>query len=977
MLKKKQLKLLLLCTLALCLFAPGALVKAALPSLINYQGRLSDSLNAPLTGQYDFRFRLYDDAAKTTLLWGPEEYLNESVSNGYFSVPLGSVESFSAAGLDFTDQYWLTIQIKENSSGTWDDETDPPVAFSANAYSLNAEKVESASGFVAVGGTIQGGAALVGAELALSVNTGAGFSGKLLSLLNNGAEHFSVGSDGELHWMDGGYVDAYFNLENIVAPYSGNPNFAGLYLDSATNRSTLFGEFVYLPGSVGVGTMLPSSILDIKGAVSFGGMVTSPVSNMGDARIYYDGGLNQLLLSKNAGPYEAILTEGDQLWQQNSLVLSPNDPLAEKIEINKSVNNLIGMKITNVNDVNNYAGSVLELKGSGADYTNNLYFGKYGDGFWVPSWAGNGVLATDQDLILGSMGSSDVTNPNVDPRIIFQVGGGYTTPITTAVLSSDNFNFLPYGTAAGNTSSIRFSELAANGSNYVALKAADNIAADIVWTLPSTDGAAGNVLTTNGSGLLSWGATASPTVSNGLYNDAGTLKLGGDLVENTYLNHQGYSLIVREFAGEPETQFNGDNFKIVNSGLNREVRFGIGGLDFSGLSFDGNNQHDIFYRDDYLYVTSNSLAFSGLQYATDYSANFVDRSLVDKAYVDSHINEVTMQGAADNSIAADGYVYYNTGAVEHEDDGGAGKIEVHTGGYEFELRNGDYGSRLNFRTESAPGLDDGWMKIDDNRPTTRGLEYNADYSAGYTARSLVDKEYVDNGLETVTLQLATDNSVAADGYASANFGASYLEDLGSSAIFGANPGGKTITFGDGDGNGLFIYSYRDASNPAQIKLVDNRGAGEAHGLEYNADYSTDYTARSLVDKAYVDALIPAGGVVTQIDLTVATTDGAFSSGGYVGYQAANDMCEAEFSGSHFCRTDEIIEYIAYNSTAAFAGTAWIAEGPPGYTSNSNDCNGWTVNAATSLGAFWEFVPAGGGMGWLTNCGVAKPVACCQ
>jgi hypothetical protein len=48
-----------------------------------------------------------------------------------------------------------------------------------------------------------------------------------------------------------------------------------------------------------------------------------------------------------------------------------------------------------------------------------------------------------------------------------------------------------------------------NGSNYVALKAANNIAANVTWTLPPADGTANQVLKTNGAGVLSWANNAS------------------------------------------------------------------------------------------------------------------------------------------------------------------------------------------------------------------------------------------------------------------------------------------------------------------------------------------------------------------------------------------------------------------------------------------------------------------------------------
>ena len=119
------------------------------------------------------------------------------------------------------------------------------------------------------------------------------------------------------------------------------------------------------------------------------------------------------------------------------------------------------------------------------------------------------------------------------------------------------------------------------------------------------------------------------------------------------------------------------------------------------------------------------------------------------------------------------------------------------------------------------------------------------------------------------------------------------------------------------------------------------------------------------------------GGSTSISKTVASYSGSFSSGGYVGYQAANDICNSEFPGSHFCRTDEIIQFIAEHSIAGFAADAWIAEGPPGYTSNSNDCSGWTNNGTAQLGAYWAYDSTGGGKGWLVSCETTLPLSCCQ
>lgn len=57
-----------------------------------------------------------------------------------------------------------------------------------------------------------------------------------------------------------------------------------------------------------------------------------------------------------------------------------------------------------------------------------------------------------------------------------------------------------------STGELRFREIIANGYHYVGFKAPSSITANKIWTLPATDGSAGQALTTNGSGILSWAA---------------------------------------------------------------------------------------------------------------------------------------------------------------------------------------------------------------------------------------------------------------------------------------------------------------------------------------------------------------------------------------------------------------------------------------------------------------------------------------
>lgn len=72
----------------------------------------------------------------------------------------------------------------------------------------------------------------------------------------------------------------------------------------------------------------------------------------------------------------------------------------------------------------------------------------------------------------------------------------------------------PSGTGAGNTGELRFKELVANGNHHTGFKAADSLAASVIYTLPPADGTNTYVLSTNGSGILSWVANGLGSVSS-------------------------------------------------------------------------------------------------------------------------------------------------------------------------------------------------------------------------------------------------------------------------------------------------------------------------------------------------------------------------------------------------------------------------------------------------------------------------------
>jgi len=71
------------------------------------------------------------------------------------------------------------------------------------------------------------------------------------------------------------------------------------------------------------------------------------------------------------------------------------------------------------------------------------------------------------------------------------------------------------GNASLSGGQIRLYEVTTNGTNYIGFQAPDSLASNLLFELPATDGTAGQVLSTDGAGILSW-ATRGTVTSVGL-----------------------------------------------------------------------------------------------------------------------------------------------------------------------------------------------------------------------------------------------------------------------------------------------------------------------------------------------------------------------------------------------------------------------------------------------------------------------------
>ena len=110
---------------------------------------------------------------------------------------------------------------------------------------------------------------------------------------------------------------------------------------------------------------------------------------------------------------------------------------------------------------------------------------------------------------------------NGDANNITVIGGQYfadkldhvdgTLTASSALTADSNsaIDTLNIGNSATVGGTLKFNEGTNNGSNFVSLKAPNSVASNFAMTLPGADGSSGHVLTTDGSGGLSFAAPAT------------------------------------------------------------------------------------------------------------------------------------------------------------------------------------------------------------------------------------------------------------------------------------------------------------------------------------------------------------------------------------------------------------------------------------------------------------------------------------
>jgi uncharacterized protein (TIGR02145 family) len=233
---------------------------ATINKQINYQGKLTTSANVAVPdGSYNVRFNLYMAASGGTSLWteswckgaacdGSGTDNRITVSNGLFSVMLGSLTSL--VGVDFsTSTIYLGVEIgSSTASSSWDGEMNP-------------RKVIGSVPSAFVADTLQGltPAAFFRTDIANSTSSASTY----LSVTQTGtgkiAEFFGTSSNSVLSVLSGGNINA-----------TGTLNFSGAGIFSS-NLTALgfYGDGSHLTGITSFSTTTTRSVFSATSPIAY------------------------------------------------------------------------------------------------------------------------------------------------------------------------------------------------------------------------------------------------------------------------------------------------------------------------------------------------------------------------------------------------------------------------------------------------------------------------------------------------------------------------------------------------------------------------------------------------------------------------------------------------------------------------------------------------------------------------------------
>tara|TARA_B100000131_G_C18092499_1_gene602732 strand:- start:126 stop:1883 length:1758 start_codon:yes stop_codon:yes gene_type:complete len=475
-------------------------------------------------------------------------------------------------------------------------------------------------------------------------------------------------------------------------------------------------------------------------------------------------------------------------------------------------------------------GPILKLHNDSGDAANNDSGGLVQ--FVVEDANGDDVIAAQLNGVL-----SDVTNGGEDGGLVISgMVNGSLTSLVDIGKSSMGVIGLQSTVAIGGGSSaspLLFMENSGNGTNYISLQAPASVGSNVAFTLPNADGSNGQVLSTNGSGVLSWTAAGSlsglGSTDNVLLRTNGT---GGGTA-------QGSSIVVDDSDNMSAVGTLATTGAITIAAAGGLAGLGAGGNEFSitESSDDITIQTLIADKDMIFKVNDGSSATEVFRLDGDVSALLI-ASGKELQFGDS--GEKISGDGTDLTVASGGKIVLDsTTAIEIDSaagdvtfmDGGTAQLALDMDGtageviFQLKVDSDDLVFKQYDGTEVLRLDDDGSAYVKDNlslKSDAAELKFGADEEiklihVADTGLTLKHTATADD--KPVTLALATgETDIAADDVIGCLAFAAPDEGAGTDAILTA-AAIKAVSEGDfaADNNATYLGFYTGASEAATLQ----------------------------------------------------------------------------------------------------------------------------------------------------------------
>lgn len=266
---------------------------------------------------------------------------------------------------------------------------------------------------------------------------------------------------------------------------------------------------------------------------------------------------------------------------------------------------------------------------------------------------------------------------------------------------------------------------------------------------------------------------------------------------------------------------------------------------------DGNIESSGYSIDDLTGATYNYVG-SGQTEVTLSGETYIINTDVSWGDIDGNLsNQIDLQNALNNKLNVSDFNIYS-GNTDSRINDVESDITYISG-----ITDNNYNDLTSYTATTDSRLDD--IEVITNVSVTGGTNgltkdgRNLKLGGGLTEDTTISGSTHDLSVDVANITLKSAGNI------------DIIDDNGNSIDIESKGGSIDITGKDG----LDVEKTKLSISDTELLITDSRSTSS--GLEYNADYSNNFNSRSLVDKAYVDAI--ASGLDLKESVKVATTTG--------------------------------------------------------------------------------------------------------